>query len=159
MAVKSFTESEFKQLIKSTFDRLRDLPPGVAIEDGDINNSFDWATAQLDYDVPDSGDTQSQEKLKWLDNRMKSYLYNLLILSYAVITDFQKSKSRQLFEGFVKLRGLLDKDFAEVYIDIEQGPMVRSSGFINSKYGEDLTYAELETIDRESGTVRGIDDV
>ena len=157
MAVKSYSEAEFKAFVKTIFDRLRCLPDGVFIDDTDIDNAFDWATAQLGYGIPDQGDTQSPEKLKWLDNRMRAYTYNLLFLSYANISDCQKSKSRQIVEGFKKLRDGLDKDFDEGYIDISQGVMVRGSGFVNDRFGEDISYAGLEPIDMESGTVEGID--
>lgn len=157
MAVKDYTEAEFKTFIKSSFDELRFLPSGVAIEDSDLTNAFEWATAQLGYDIPASNDEQKANKYEWLANRMESYLYKLLCQSYATSTDVDKHKTRQIFEGFVRAKGLLDKTFREDFIDPVSGPTARTSGFVSNEFGEDISYRELEPIDRETGEIDGID--
>lgn len=157
MAVKVYSEAELKALVKGTFDAITCLPAGVSIEDPDVDTSFDWATAQLGYDTPASGDPQAPEKLTWLTNRMTSYLYGLLLNAYTTISDFDKSKTRRIFDGFKMLKGDLDKEFRENAIDISQGVMIRNSGFTENPFGENTSYEQLEEIDRESGSINNID--
>lgn len=157
MAVKVYTEAELKTFVKGIFDVLTCLPSDVSIEDSDVDTAFDWATAQLGYDTPSSGDSQAPEKYTWLTNRMTSYLYGLLLNAYATVSDFDKSKTRKIFEGFKMLKSDLDKEFRENSIDIGQGVMVRSGGFTENQFGENTSYEELEEIDRESGSVNNID--
>lgn len=157
MAVKVYSEAEFKALVKGVFDSLTCLPSDVSIDDSDVDNAYDWATAQLAYDLPSSGDSQSPEKYKWLKNRMDSYLYNLLLVAYATISDFDKSKTRKIFDGFKDLRDMLEQDFLKYQIDIDSGAMVRGSGFTTNSFGEDTSYEHLEEINRESGSIDNID--
>ncbi len=158
MAVKDFTLAEFKALVKGVFDRMSNIPSGAAISDSDIDNSYDWATAQLGFEIPSSGDEQKRSKYIWLDNRMKCYIYELLILTYAQVADIQKEKARQIWNGFKMIKKELNKEFNENFVTELSGPLSRSSGFFYDEFGTDKSYEQLEPIDRESGTVKGIDD-
>lgn len=158
MAVKTYTEAELKTLVLNTFSRLRFVPSGTAILSTDIDDAYDFATAQLGYDVPVSGDENKGEKIIWLVNRIEAYIYGLLLRSYDTATNIKDNKTRQIWEGWKKIRDGLEKVFKEDYITPLSGTMVRSSGFVYNEYGEDLSYEKLEEIDRESGTVKGIDD-
>lgn len=157
MAVKTYTEAELKTLVKDRFDRLKNLPPDFAITDNDMNAAFDWATAQLDFDIPSGTDPIRSEKYQWLVNRMTSDLYCKLIESYRPIVDNKDIKTREIFNSFVRTKGSLDKIFNEEFSDIDSMPLVRGSGTVIDSFGQDRSYEGLEPIDREDGTIEGID--
>lgn len=157
MAVKTYTEAELKALIKSPFDRLKNLPPDVAITDNDVNEAFDWATAQLGFDTPSGSDPERADKYKWLINRTRTDLYCRLIESYRPVVDNKDIKTRQIFDSFVETKDSLDEVFNEEYSDIDAMPLVRGSGTVIDTHGQDRSYEGLEPIDREDGTIEGID--
>lgn len=157
MAVKTYSESELKAFVKSIFDRIPNIPPEAQITDPDVTTAYEWATAQLGYEIPGGSDSDRSDKYTWLVNRMKSHLYDLLVESYASIADIGNQKVRQIWNGFKKRKEELDKVFAETYIDIGATPIVRGSGTVINNYGEDKSYEQLGEIDREDGTIDGID--
>lgn len=157
MAVKTYTEAELKTLVKDRFDRLKNLPPDFAITDDDMNSAFDWATAQLGFDTPSGSDPARSEKYQWLINRMTSDLYCKLIESYRPIVDNKDIKTREIFDSFVKSKEALDEKFEKGFTDADSMPLVRGSGTVIDVHGQDRSYEGLEPIDREDGTIEGID--
>lgn len=147
----TYSVADLKTLVLNQVNGVK----GMAASFPNADAAYDEAVRQCGFSNPEASDAAAEVKTDWLIQRMRRWFIEQLQIQYILRFDTGDLRSGQISRNLEKKIAAMDQAFsdaknndatAHLFIDASAffgKEMVMTSGFVDSKLGEDLSGASM----------------